>query len=114
MTLTPRLFRLTASALFAIAFVFYLGIEVFSFARAPSLMLFYPDSKFVSLESNFLTIKGETSRDARVFLNSEELLVLPDGSFLENIYLPEGTSVLSFKALSRQGKETKLTHYVRR
>ena len=114
MTITPRLFRVTSSVLFAVAFVVYLGFEVLSFARAPKLNLLYPDSKFIFEESNFLTLEGETSRDSRVFLNGEELLVSPDGSFRENIYLPEGTSVLRFKALSRQGKETKLTHYVKR
>lgn len=112
--LTPRLFRIGFLVTLILSFVAYLGVEIFAFARPPKLLLFYPETKFSLNEDSFLTIKGETSRDARLSLNGQELMVSPDGFFETRVYLPEGDHNLNFMVLSRYGRETKLTRYVKR
>lgn len=112
--LTPKMFRVGFLVIFVLSFVAYLGVEIFAFARPPKLLLFYPKTEFSLNEDSLLTIKGETSRDARVSLNGQELMVSPDGFFEASVYLPQGDHDLNFRVLSRYGRETKLTRYVKR
>jgi len=109
MRLTPETSRIILAVAFALFFVSYLALEVHAFTKSPEL-------KIISIEEDGLNtvITGEASRQARVFLNGEEILLDPNGFFSLELNLPLGESVLNFKAVSRLGKESNVQEIIRR
>lgn len=110
---TPQTIRWCLAFVFAAGFLSYLGVQIRAFISAPQLTLFYPSEDAI-VKDDFLVIKGKTSRAARIFINSQEILVGVGGEFTETINLPPGLNLLNFKAMSREGKETYVQRIIQR
>jgi cytoskeleton protein RodZ len=102
--LTPKkILALVASLTFFWA-LYYLYLEVGSFANAPRLALVTPESN-TEIDSNSVYIEGLTDKDALLYINDQPILVNDDGKFRENIALRSGANTIRVKAVNRFKKE---------
>lgn len=91
---------LTLTAL--LAFLFFLGYQLFSWWSLPRLELLQPEEGEVYGEK--VTIKGTTDPDAGIKVNDQQVLVDQNGQFTLDLLFPAGTHSVTVQALSRQGK----------
>lgn len=86
-------------------FLSYLSLQVHAFVKSP-----YLEILTVDVINDKATIRGQSSKQSRVFINGQEILVSDNGFFEQTIDLSDGDNVLNFKAISRIGKKS----YVRK
>ena len=83
----------------------YLYYQYRNFTGAPKLTLNYPPDNLVTA-SDILDITGKTDLDSEVFVNSQKVILSPDGSFAESVRLKEGLNTISIKAVNKFSKQT--------
>jgi cytoskeletal protein RodZ len=83
----------------------YLYYQYRNFTGAPKLTLSYPPDNLVT-SSDILDITGKTDLDSEVFVNSQKVILSPDGSFAESVRLKEGLNSISIKAVNKFSKQT--------
>lgn len=83
----------------------YLYYQYRSFTGAPVLTINYPPDNLVTA-SDILDITGKTDLDSEVFVNSQKVILSPDGSFAESVRLKEGLNTISIRALNKFSKQT--------
>lgn len=83
----------------------YLYYQYRSFTGAPVLTINYPPDNLVTA-SDILDITGKTDLDSEVFVNSQKVILSPDGSFAESVRLKEGLNTISIKAINKFSKQT--------
>lgn len=71
--------------------------------RPPFLYLFSSGMEAV-LSQPDIQIRGETENDAAVYVNGEQIEILPDGKFTYDTTLDEGLNTVEFKAVDVAGK----------
>lgn len=91
----------------------YLYSQYRSFESAPNLILDYPPDK-ITIQKESLDFKGQTEKEARVFVNSQEINVDENGRFLQNIALTKGENLITIISVNKQGKETKIERTITR
>lgn len=102
--LTPKKIYWLFGGAMIVFIVTYLGFQISAFAGSPTLFIDLPPN--LILEEATIIIKGQTSRDAKVWINNQELVVDEQGNFKEKIYLLPGENILNFQALNSRGKIT--------
>lgn len=102
---TPQKMALYLVIIVIISGLTYLYKEIGSFADAPRLVVFSPQTD-TTIESNSLYVEGVTDKDASLFINDQPILVNDDGKFKENITLQSGMNTINLRALNKFGKET--------
>lgn len=110
--ITPRTIYWSFGSLIIILVLLYLGVQVSAFALGPSLSVDLPESLITTEES--IVIKGETSKNSRVLINNQEILVQESGNFQEVIYLQTGENILDFKSINHKNKTTHLERRILR
>ena len=103
--LTPKIIVIGAILLLTFGGFFYLYKEVGSFASTPSLIVLSPVSNAV-VSGNSVLVEGVTEKDAKLYINDQQILVNDDGKFRENLTLQSGTNFINVKAVNRFEKET--------
>lgn len=103
-TITPKIIYWSFGCLIIFGVLVYLGFQINAFARAPILFIDLPDD--LTVEQNTIMITGQTTRDARLFINNQEVIVSDNGYFQEEIYLQTGINILNFKSINRKNKTT--------
>lgn len=106
-----RAFLITISIL-VIILVGYLGFQYFSFISPPKLEIFGPKEEELINEEN-IKVSGKTDLDSVVKINDEQVLLNADGEFETNIKIDKNTTEIEIKAISRFGKETKITRKIK-
>jgi len=91
----------------------YLYTQYRSFESAPSLILEYPPDK-ITLQKETVDFKGQTEKETRVFINSQEINVDENGRFMQNISLIKGENLITIISVNKHGKETKIERIVNR
>lgn len=90
-----------------LAFFAYLLFQYSSFLKLPYLLVQNPsaDTKIKSLQ---IQVSGKVATDAQLKINGQEINLAKDGSFSENIVLKNGANVLTFSAVNKAGRETRV------
>lgn len=101
--ITPKIFILIIILILIASFLIYLGLQIKRFSAPPDLILIYPEKDLTIIE-NHIMVKGQTSKDARLFLNKQEIETNEQGGFIQEINLQIGENDLEFKAENRLGK----------
>lgn len=98
--ITPKVVIFLATGLLFFGGIFYLYMQINSFANTPKLVIINPAQNSVREDSS-VVIEGVTDKDARVFINNQPVLVSDEGRFSENLALQFGTNTISVKAVNR-------------
>lgn len=90
-------------ALFA-GIITYVAVQLQHFAEPPVLHLHNTPSEFASSKDT-VTIEGDTAAGAAVTINTESILVNPDGTFKQAIQLNPGVNEIAITSRNRAQKE---------
>ena len=113
----PRVFITPASVvvfstIFLIGLFFaYLYFQYTSYSGNPTLTIENPSADVTSSDRN-IVVKGKVDIDSSIYLNGQKINLDSAGKFEFTLDLAEGMNTLNFLAVSRLGKETKLTRTV--
>jgi len=102
--ITPKKIYWPAGCSVIVIVLFYLGFQINAFARSPILFVDLPQD--LTVEQAIITIKGQTSKDAKVLINNQELAVDDQGNFQEEVYLQPGLNILNLQAVNSRDKAT--------
>lgn len=102
--ITPKKIYWSCGTAVIFGVLLYLGLAIHAFASSPILFIDLPEDLIVFQEK--IMIKGQTSRDANLLINNQEVVVNENGYFIEEIYLQPGDNILNFKAINRKKKIT--------
>lgn len=95
-----RALMITASSAAAIAYAIFFGRAFFS---APAIEISSP-KEYIEISSSLATVQGRAKRAEKVLINSEQIQVEKDGSFIESFNLPYGINILKISAEGRLKK----------
>ena len=101
--LTPQRTRNAIILLIILALVGYLGLELKKIYEPPLLVVSRPDKNIIT-EQNFIEIKGQTEKEARVYINEKEVFLDPQGEFKATLDLQKGLNLITISAVKKQGK----------
>ncbi len=105
LVITPSNVALLAVFVVVVAFFSYLYFQYRDFTGAPKINVYYPPDNLV-IATDILDITGKTDLDSEVFINSQKVVLGPDGSFAESVRLKEGLNTISIKAINKFEKST--------
>jgi hypothetical protein len=104
--ITPQRVAAAFIAVFMLIVGGYFYYEL-AFLGAPMLKIEAPSDDFITPD-NFIEIKGKTESGADLTINGRPLYIGENGDFKDTINLAAGLNTLEFKAVSKNGKETKV------
>jgi len=107
----PVLLKGMVVAVAALSLISYLGWQVHSIVTPPALAIFTPPDGYVTTQPGIL-IHGETAKEARVYLNGQEITTNGQGQFEETVNLSPGINTLEISAKKRHGKISRSTRHV--
>ncbi|MFH1029994.1 MAG: helix-turn-helix domain-containing protein [bacterium] len=84
-----------------VAYLYFMGYNIVS---PPKLVITSPYDDFVT-EEFVVDIKGETEKNATVFINDKEIFCIQKGNFNETIDLKKGINIVKISAKKKYGKE---------
>lgn len=85
-----------------LAFLIFIGFQLFSWLSLPKLDLIQPIQSEVYGEK--ITVKGTTDKGVTVQVNGQQVLVDQNGNFTLDLIFPSGTHSVVVKAENRDGK----------
>ncbi len=85
-----------------IAFLIFLGFQIFSWLSLPKLDLIQPIESEVYGQK--ITVKGTTDQGATINVNGQQVLVDQNGNFTLDLIFPAGTHSVVVRAENRDGK----------
>lgn len=106
-TLTTGSFFIFIIVFLIFIFFGYLFYQYRHYGGDPKLDIIYPADNFVS-ENDILDITGKTDLDSRIYINGEEVILNPDGTFIASIKLKEGINTVSISSENRLMKKTEI------
>ncbi|MCB9798740.1 helix-turn-helix domain-containing protein [Candidatus Nomurabacteria bacterium] len=107
----PSLFKTGIVALIALILLGYIGFEVRNILRPPKLFLTTPIEGSIVYESP-VEVRGFTEKEARVYLNGQEIQTDLEGNFSHDVDLKEGLNTIIVGAEKKHGKNNSLTRHV--
>ena len=103
--ITPSLILLFFVFVCILGFFSYLFFQYRHFTGAPKINIYNPKENIV-VDKDILDITGTTDLDSDLFVNNQQVVLNPDGSFAESIKLKEGLNTISIKAVNKLEKQT--------
>jgi len=85
-----------------VAFLIFLGFQLFSWLSLPKLDLIQPIESEVYGQK--ITVKGTTDQGVTINVNGQQVLVDSSGNFTLDLIFPSGTHSVVVKAENREGK----------
>lgn len=107
----PKLFRNSILVVVMLLFLGYLGWRLQALIAPPSLVIYFPPENFNSSEP-VIEVKGLTDPEARIFVNSVEILSELDGSFSQAIHLQQGINNIKITAKKKYGRDAEAARQV--
>ncbi|MCC7356175.1 MAG: DUF4115 domain-containing protein [Candidatus Doudnabacteria bacterium] len=98
--ITPKLVTIVAAVLFVVGTVGYLGWQVSSISRAPSLVINSPSSNDKVLGS-VVTVSGKTEPGTSLHINNQNVMVDSEGAFQTTVSLVGGQTDLRVEAKNK-------------
>ena len=108
---TPSVLIVTLAVVAVLSFFGYLFYQYKTYTGVPNLEVFSPEENLVS-SMDILDIIGKTDLDSSVFINNQEIVSGPDGSFARSVKLKEGLNTFSIRSVNRLNKETEIVRTV--
>ncbi len=101
----PKILKNMVMAAGVLVVVFYLGAQVWTLLKPPSLKVLYPAENFVS-QSGVAKILGRVESQSTVGVNGREVAVDKEGFFTIDINLNKGLNVIKLEAKKKNGRAT--------
>ncbi|MBW3538153.1 helix-turn-helix domain-containing protein [Candidatus Parcubacteria bacterium] len=111
LTVTPKIMIAGALLLAAGAIVAYLGWQFTALAAAPRLEISSPTGDQV-IGGSLVTVAGEASPGADVFVNDSPVLTDGNGRFSDKLALQEGINTIEVVAKNKLGKTTTVSRSI--
>ena len=105
---TPRRLRRLGLALIVLVVLGYLGWEVRSIIRPPSLAIDYPPFQLTTTDRS-IEVRGSTDAESEVTINGQRVPVDINGSFRETVDLHEGLNTIKIESV-RKRSQTKIIY----
>ena len=102
---TPRTTIITSSFFFICIFILFLGYQFYLFLGPPKLQVITPSDNQIFQES-IVEVRGNSDRDAVVYINEKLISVDEQGNFSEEISLSPGGNTILIEAVSRRGRKS--------
>lgn len=109
--ITPKTITWSAIILSALAIFLYIGWQVATLMAPPKLTVTSPGNN-VSIQSNSVSVEGETDSAATLYINDVQIGVSQDGSFKERINLQNGVNIIKIRSVNKMGKISEVTNTV--
>lgn len=93
-----------------LGFVF-LGLKIEQAVAPSRLTIDFPPENYVTGESK-ITLTGQTEHEARLSINSQEVLSDETGKFSQEVNLKEGLNVITVRAKKKYGREAAVVRQV--
>lgn len=107
----PSIVKTGIVAFVALLILGYIGFEVRNILRPPKLFLTTPIEGDI-VYSSPVQVKGFTEKEARVFLNGQEIQTDIEGNFFHEVDLKEGLNTIIVGAEKKHGKSNSLTRHI--
>lgn len=107
----PRLLAIGGFLLFSLLLGSYVYGQARAIRKAPPLDIFAPEEGLTVSEPR-VTVTGKTIPEASVTVNEQPVVVRPDGTFEERLYVSRGITELVIVARKRHGEEVVTTRHV--
>ncbi|MDO8529051.1 MAG: helix-turn-helix domain-containing protein [bacterium] len=105
LVITPKII-VVAIVIFFIGLVFfYLYRELSMFISSPRLVITQPQDNFL-VEENVIIVEGITEKDAKLFINDQQIVVDENGKFSENLVIQPGLNKIAVKSINRFNKNS--------
>lgn len=101
----PKLIRNIVFILLFCICLLYLMIYFRRLVSPPALIIEYPDKNLV-VDTPLITIKGKSSPETEIKINSTSIMSEQDGSFSQEIKLKQGINNLTISAKKKYGQES--------
>ncbi|OGY41537.1 MAG: hypothetical protein A2Y82_00265 [Candidatus Buchananbacteria bacterium RBG_13_36_9] len=101
---TPQSARNLVIILIVVFLLVYLGFQISQIFKPPQLIILQPDRDLIILQ-NYLEIKGQTEKEARVFINEKEVFLDHQGQFSATLDLQDGLNLIKIAAVNKHSKE---------
>jgi cytoskeletal protein RodZ len=108
---TPRLLTIGGFLIFSMLLGGYVYGQARAIRRAPPLEILSP-SEGLTVDEPHVTVSGKTIAEATVTINDQSIVVQPDGSFEERLYVSRGITELIIVARKRHGEEITINRHV--
>lgn len=111
LTVTSQIFAAIGFFVFMGALLLYIVLQVRAITVAPPLAITTPVDG-ARLEEPFVRVEGKTIPESRIWVNQQEVVVQPDGSFFIRLNVSRGTTLVQIVARRRYGDERTETRRV--
>ena len=101
--LTPAMVRIALVSLAIIFILAYLGLQLKKIYTPPELTIMQP-AQDIKTEQTFIEIKGQTEKEARVYINEKEVFLDSEGYFTAELDLQKGLNYLKISAVKKNSK----------
>lgn len=88
-------------AVFGISYLYSIGYAI---TKPPKLDIFEPNNDIV-INNYQIEIRGETNKEAKIFINDKEIFCSQKGDFSEILDLKKGVNIVKISAQKKYGKE---------
>jgi hypothetical protein len=83
----------------------YFAWQISQIYQPPVLVVSQPDKNLITSES-FIEVKGQTEKEARVYINGKEVFLDSLGNFKADLDLQKGLNLLKISAAKKHSKES--------
>lgn len=104
---TPGLLISAFIGILLVGFFIFLYFQYRQYTDDPSIDIYYPQDNQVVVD-DVIDITGKVDLDSEVFINTQNIIANPDGTFLTSVKLREGINTFSIRAVNRLEKETEI------
>ncbi len=108
---TPSTLIILTVVGFLLIFFGYLFYQYKTYTGTPNLEVFSPQENLVA-SSDILDITGKTDLDSKVYVNNQEIILGPDGSFARSVKLKEGLNTISIRSVNKLNKENEVVRTI--
>ncbi|NMB48205.1 hypothetical protein GYA13_02030 [Candidatus Kuenenbacteria bacterium] len=103
----PKILKNIALVAGVLVVVAYLGMQIWSLLKPPSLKILYPEDGMV-ISSGAVKVLGKVEDESWVAINGEEVAVDKAGFFTIDINLNKGLNIIKFEAKRKNGRATEI------
>jgi transcriptional regulator with XRE-family HTH domain len=102
--ITPGIIRFALISLIIILVIGYLSYEVNKIFQPPELTVAQPSENII-IDENFIEIKGQTEKEARVYINEKEVFLDGLGEFKATLDLQKGINLIKITSVKKHSRE---------
>jgi len=103
----PKILKNIALAAGVLVVIVYLGMQIWSLLKPPSLKILYPEDGMV-ISSGAVKVLGKVEDESWVAINGEEVAVDKAGFFTIDINLNKGLNIIKFEAKRKNRRATEI------